>query len=219
VKSLDLFMPWVVPYVTGAPDPLVKQMVLDACIEFCAGTTVVQSVSTYSLEAGTAEYPIDVPTQQRLSRIIAVYVGTEQLRSVPVEEVRHGGAIRSAVDTDVSSDVGTPRFFYQPDPLSDSVFLWPVPEADSDNTLAIQAAFEPTRSSTSVADALYDFYVGDIANGALARLMNIPNWPFSNPQLAAQYKSRFSSAIADTLTFSKVGTVRATSRVQPRAFA
>ena len=218
MKSLDLFVPWVAPYVYGAPEPLIRQMLIDAAIEYCGATHAIQTVTVQSVVAGEPRYDLESPAQQKLSTILGVFYRDRPLLAVPIDNVHHGAAVRAGEDTVVEGRVGTPEGFYQVTPGEDAIYLWPRPDTDDPDALAVRAAFEPARNATSLADRLYDS-VYDIAAGAIARLLSMPGQAFTNAAGAERSWRQFQSALASGRMSSTRGDSRAALRVTPRPFA
>ena len=217
MKSLDLFVPWVEPNAYGAPEPLIKQMLLDAAIDFCGETNIVQTVEVQTVTEGEPRYDLAVPAQQTLVTVLDVFYRERRLRPALAENIESGAALRAGVDTAVESRRGTPELFYQITPSDSAVFLWPLPDQTVADGLGIRASFEPARNATSLDDKLYGS-VQTIAYGALARLLIMPGQPFTNPALAEEYERRFSSAISASRGEARRGNVRASSFVRPRSF-
>lgn len=218
MKSLDLFVPWVAPYVYGAPEPLIRQMLIDSAIEYCSATHAIQTVTVQSVEAGEPRYVIETPSQQKLSTVLSVFYLDQPLLAMPLDGVRSGAATRAGEDTVVEGRVGTPEGFYQVTPGEDAIYLWPRPDTTVDDALAVRAAFEPTRNATALADRLYDA-VYDIAAGAIARLLSMPGQTFTNAAGAERSYRQFQSALGSERMSSARGDSRATLRVTPRPFA
>lgn len=219
MKSIDDFLPWVTPSVIGAPEPMIKQYVLDACIDFCERTTLVQTVETQDVVAGTAEYEVFTPSQQRLVRVVSAFYNDTPLLPISVDEVRRGSAARAAVDALVASTDGAPSYFYQTTPTSEMVYLWPKPSVAADEGLAVRAAFAPLRTARQVEDVLVEKYARVIALGALARLLSVPAQTFANDALSKTYETKYLAECAAAAVTARRGLTRGSLRVQPRAFA
>lgn len=217
MKSLDLFVPWIAPNAYGAPEPLIKQQLLDAAIEFCTETNIVQTVEVQDVLADEPRYDVIAPTQQELSTVMDVFYWDVRLKAAPADHVESGAALRAGVDTVVDSRTGTPEAYYQITPSDTAIYLWPVPDRPAVGALAVRASFEPSRSATSLDDKLYS-YVQTLAYGTLARLLLMPGQPFTNPVLASEYERRFTSAIAAARSAARRGNVRTSSHVRPRSF-
>lgn len=68
--------------------------------------------------------------------------------------------------------------------------------ATAGRSIGVQVALAPSRSSTGIPDDLFDKYVDDIAHGARAKILSIPDTPFFNLKIAALEQSAFESAVA-----------------------
>ena len=212
------FLPYVLPHAYGCPEPVAEMAIRDACIEFCGRSLLIQTVDTQSTTAGVAEYDVPAPAQQSLCQVMRVTLGASELKRTALDDVRHGAAMRAGLDTVVESQSGTPQMYYQTTPTAETVCLWPVPSTTGSNALAIRAAFAPTRTATSVDDALYDDWANEIASGALARLLAMPAQVFTNPKYAQAHEARFAGAIAAASTQARRGRLTGASRVAYRAF-
>lgn len=217
MATLTSFLPYVLPHVTGCPDPLAEQAVRSACIEFCEETLLVQEVSTQSSIASQQDYDIDVPTDMILVRVTGVFYGDTWLDPSSIENIRSGVALRGAVGT-ATQTLATPTVYFQKTPNATTISLYPVPDTALANGLAIRAAFAPSRSATTVPDLLYDFWVEEIAAGAIARLKAIPGQPFSDPATVANYLLQFNEANRAGSIEARVGRVAAASRVRLTRF-
>ena len=109
--------------------------------------------------------------------------------------------------------------YFQKDPALAAITLWPSPPEGIDDGLTIRAAFEPTKTATTLADVLYDYYLHEISAGAIAYLLQLPGQSFSNPMAAQGFSARFTSGLLKTRAMVPFGRVSRVSRVQPRAFA
>lgn len=196
-----------------------EQALRDACIEFCERTEVVQTVDTFDVEAGQAEYDVGSPAQQQLCRVIRVTYGDTVLLPVAVDEVRSGAAMRAGVDTEVTAEAGTPTRYYQRVPGGSEIYLWPVPDVDATAALAVRAAFAPLRSATQVEDVLFNDWMREIVSGALSLLQIVPGQPFTNPTLAEYHRGVFHSGMNRATTQARRGFTRGALGVSHRPFA
>jgi hypothetical protein len=219
VKALDVFYPWVTPYVQSCPDPQIKQAIRDACIDFCTQTSLVQTVESQNVIAGEPQYDISPPVNHSLIRVIEVMLNERPLEAVQIDQVKHGAAMRAGEDTVVAAVVGTPNRYYQVRPTDDTIFLWPVPDLSSTSTLAIRATFTPTRAASQVEDVLFDDWAPEIGYGALARLLMIPGQAWTNPDMGSYFSKQYGKAVASATAFSRKGKVSDHARVQPVRFA
>lgn len=219
MKSLGAFLPWVAPHVPGASDPLIEQAVRDACIEFCDATNIVQRVEVQGVLAGEPQYVVSAPQQQRLVAVLQVAYNSNPLKYAPIDTVEHGAALRAGYDAVVDPARGTPMTYYQTTPGDDAIYLWPVPDTEVSDALAVRASFAPTRTATQVEDELFDDWLTEIVSGALARLMIIPAQPFTNPKLALEHERAFRAGVGAANAEARRGTGRGGLFVKPRPFA
>jgi len=217
-KALTLFLPYVLPAVTGCSEPLALQALNNACVEFCKQTDIVQRISSQNIVAATQDYTVTVPTDMVLARVLgAAWQGTP-LESAPTSEVTDPTALTGATIGDATLVSGTPVAWFQKTPYSTTISLAPVPDEALTNGLTIKASFTPTRAALSVEDVLFDEYVSDIASGALAELMAMPGQSFTSP-LAAGHARRFAAGVSAAGRHAMYGKQPHNLRVRPRPFA
>lgn len=72
-----------------------------------------------------------------------------------------------------------------------------VPVAREVNALTMKLAVQPTRTSTTVDQSIYDRWAEVIAHGALARLYDMPGQPFSDEAKGLLSGQRFRAGIAE----------------------
>ncbi len=219
MKALSVFYPYVLPYVPGCPNPMAKQAIRSACIEFAGRSCVVQNTQSESAIANQPNYDVEEPSGMTLVRVLAVYYGTRRLEARSREMVNNAVAARGENVGSETYATGTPNEWFNRDPAEPVVSLYPVPYAADTSAITIVAAHQPAHTATRVADILFDDYAEDIANGALARLLSMPNQPFSNPALAERHEKKFVDSMRQAAAIARVGLGAASSRVRPRSFA
>lgn len=219
MRPLVDFLPFVLPLVPGCSDPMAEQAVLSACIEFAGKSLIVQHTGTDNAVAGQTEYDVEQPSQQILSKVLAVYHLGRRLHSRSREMVRSGFAARGEAIPGVTTYTGTPSEWLCRNPAEAIVSIYPAPAEAETDALTIVSAYAPTRDATRVADILYTDYAEDIAAGAVAQLLIVPAQPFTNPALRKPYRDRFDAAMYSAANLARVGLGAASSRVQPAFFA
>lgn len=219
MKALSLFLPYVLPHVFDCSDPMAEQAVLSACIEFCKRTNIVQNVSSETTTTGLMDYDVEEPSQQELSKVLAVYFLGERLTARSSEMLAFAPAVRGEnVDT-AEIATGTPREWFVRDPATPVVSVYPAPEEVVSGGISIRAALKPKRTATSVADTLFDDWAEDIAAGAIARLVVIPRMPFTNAVLAPVHRDQFLNACTRAASLARTGAAATASRVKHVPFA
>lgn len=209
---LSAFFPYALPYVIGAPEPLLERVVRDACIDFCERTLIIQESTVANVVAGRSEYEVDLPTMSKLTKVIRVFYDGELLTPSPIEMVTVGDAFTGA------GDASQPKTYFQKTPTSPDITLFPTPDEDLLGGLVIRAAYAPTRTATSVDTALFEDWCGAIGKGAAAMIMDLPGQPYSNPGMAMNLAAAFQAAISSASIQARRGQMVTASRVYPRPF-
>lgn len=218
MKLLSVFTPRIAPYVIGCPEPLIEQKTLDACIDFCARSLIVQLTSNQNAVADLSEYDVEEPSMLQLVRPLAVFFRRQRLTARAKAMVTDAVAAYGEAVAGETIASGTPSEWFVRDLEGPTVSIYPPPELSEDDAVTITAAFQPTLAATRVPDILYDDYAADIAAGALYQLMLMPQQPWSNPPLALQNEKRFNAAISGAAALARTGLGTGSLRVRPRSF-
>ena len=210
MKALSAFFPRILPYLPGGPEPLVAQVLIDAAIEFCDSSLVLrQNLDTFNTVVGRVQYDLDAPSAQHdINRVMGVTLDGKELVAGMSEALRG----------DMPTAPAKPRGFYTD--RTDSVFtLMLSPPPDKVYSVLVNVALSPARTATQLDDDLYNTWINPIVSSAIARAMQIPGQPFSNP---AQAQILLNSAARQTVTSrieGNYGLVRGSMRVRYRPFA
>ena len=210
MKALSAFFPRILPYLPGCPEPLVAQVLIDAAIEFCDSSLVLrQNLDTFNTVVGRVQYDLDAPSAQHdINRVMGVTLDGKELVAGMAEALRG----------DMPTAPAKPRGFYTD--RTDSVFtLMLSPPPDEVYSVLVNVALSPARTATQLDDDLYNTWINPIVSSAIARAMQIPGQPFSNP---AQAQILLNSVARQTVTSrieGNYGLVRGSMRVRYRPFA
>jgi hypothetical protein len=209
MKSLSAFYPRILPFLPGCPEPVVDQVLVDAAIEFADGSLVLrQNLDPFNTTVGGVQYDLDPPTTNHsISRVMGVTLGGRELSPGMAEVVRG----------DLPTANASPRGFYTD--RTDNVFtLMLTPPPDAVQTVIVNVSLRPARGAILLDDDLYNIWVEPVVAGAIARAMQIPDQPFSNPAQAQMLLM----SVAKQTNFSRIegmyGFTRASMRVRPRPF-
>jgi hypothetical protein len=210
MKALSIFYPRILPYLPGCSVPVVSQVLLDSAIDFCDRSLVIrQNLDSFSTAVGVPQYSLDAPSAQHdISRVLGVTLDKMELNPGMAEIVHN----------DLPTDKAKPRAFYTD--RTDSTFtLNLTPPPDAVYPVIVDVALRPKRTATSVDDDLFNIWIDPIISGAMARAMQIPDQPFSNP---AQAQYLLNSAAKQTINSrieGNYGFIRGSMSVRPRPFA
>jgi len=204
-------MPYLIPLVPNCSEPAAVQALRNACIDFTKGSMCLQGqLDPMSVAKDVAEYDIDVPKNTRLTQMISLYYLGSLL---PRKSLSY---IVGATGRDWAALRGPPTMYTQFAP--DTVTLIRCPGESIANALTGTYAYVPTRSSTTCDEVMLERYAEAIARGAASKLMQIPNEPFSNLQMAMMYHRQFTADIANELGAINQGQNRASISVHFRRY-
>lgn len=210
MASFSDFMPDIAPWVGGCPTIMIEQAILNATIEFCRESlwwrvdhdpiTAMPSVSEYDLSAPSG------------SAIIRPVSATFEGDDLPPKDTNW----LDANVTDWQTDEG--NIYYFNVPSHGTVRLVRIPEKLYLNALRVRMALMPSRTATTIDDTIYNHHYETIGHGAKARLMAVPDKPWSNPGEAAYYAGLFEQAVSKARIEAEMGYAGATQSVKWREF-
>lgn len=207
MKPVSLFMPRVLPYVMGCPEPMAIQAVVDYAIAFCEDSLVIrQKLDPVTTSPGTASYELDSPAGQQVARVLQVWVGQELIH-----------VTASDAPAPVNPPTGRPRACYTT--RTDSTLelvLFPPPNAVY--TVTVEAALRPVRDAAALEDDLYNLWVEAIRLGAIGQLMQVPGQAFSDPMRGMDMAARALQLSRKARIEGGLGRVRANHTVRANPF-
>ena len=180
----------VMPYVVGAPAPLVDQALRTTTRAFMrrARCWVVWLDPVRSAGRNGVEYEFEIPEGAEVLGIEKATHGGQPLkvisfRAMPADPARHGDK-QHGIGL-VTSDLQTYRLV-----------------ADSVGRAEVQAqvVLIPSITSTGIPDDLANRFFDALADGARAELMLVPGTGFFNPEMAAYAGGRMEQALAVAMT-------------------
>jgi hypothetical protein len=209
VVSLDRFFPRLLPYLIGCPEPLARQALVDAAIDFCGKTNAVSAaLDPIPVVSGVATYELDPPAQTSISLVQKVWYDDRLMKPVPYEQA---GAIYNAP--------GTPRYYYgEYVDESFSLTLWPTPNRNLPDGLRVRTALMPVRDAAQLHTILFDRYVDAVVHGAIVLLASVPDEPYTDLKLAAASAAKLRAAVTAARGEALRGNVQSSMSVMPRGF-
>lgn len=187
--ALSAFLPWVLPFAAHCAEPVAKRAILDAAIDFCEQTAVIQlTLDPISTVQERVEYELALPNNQELVVLKRAWFKGTELVPVPTAAVGKPEAWRTTVPG-VDPQAGDPQAFYQA--ARNVVGLYPRPQSSEANVLTVRAATKPSRSATQVEDELFHDWAETIAAGALARLLATPGQSYTDMNRALGFRMDF----------------------------
>jgi hypothetical protein len=174
------FGPYVMPHVTGCPEPVLIHHARLATIEWCRKTQCwIEWLDDLATDGLANEIEID-PSSNRLAN---------KVKTVEVDGIEWG-----LVDPDygitLASQESSERFCY----TDDGKILNVYPLQAAGVKVRIRSTLTPTVTAITFDDALID-YLQDIAEGTIASIQRIPGQDFSNKEDSAIHETLFRSRI------------------------
>ncbi len=202
------FLPHLLPWAVGCPDPTAINAVRNAAIEFCTRTKIWQETQdAETIAVGALPFELSGPSGANVVQVLSCKVDGQALDAVTIDYL----------DASVSrweDQSGTPSNFFQPSLLELNFF----PQPTAAISLRLRVAYAPSRSSTTLDRAVFENYAPTITAGALSALLLIPEVPFGNPKLASFHQANFEGGVLAAQQVVSRSFTRSPSRTRPNPF-
>ncbi|WP_017879730.1 phage adaptor protein [Janthinobacterium sp. CG3] len=183
---------------------------MEAAIEFCTYSGAwSETLDFVYMSNGTHSYDLELPKGSRALVISNVWTKSGSLVSKTMHEI-------AGLIPDWQTAQGQPVYYNQQN--WDELRVYPTPNGTDLGTLTVRTSLAPTRAATTLPNFLVDRYLQTIAAGALYRLLIVPAQGWSNPQLAAYFKTEFNAGCAAAKVEIFHDRVAGSARVTPRRF-
>ncbi len=188
-KPYDMFLPEVLPFVENCPEMAALHAIRNAVIDFCRQSLYLnQDLDPFGVTRGANTYELDVPTGYKLSHVIALYYNGARIDPKTQFE------LMNMYTRDWQSIPGKPRYFTQFG--EDAVTFCLNPDATEALCITGRVAYEPLRASNKVDEVIYERYAELIGWGAIARLCNNAEQPYTDQNRALQMARLFKAECA-----------------------
>lgn len=180
----------VLPQLAADPsDPVTEQAIKRAVIEFCRESWIWQFFpDAQNVRSRVAEYDIETPAGADVVTMVDV-----SLNNVPL--VPKSIAWLNANLPGWRTTTATVKHYTQID--TDQVILAPLPAENVTNGLTMTVALQPSQTATSFPKWIANQYIYQIADGAIAKLMLMPNKPWTDLVNGQDHRTRFEQAFND----------------------
>ena len=184
MKAWSQFFPDILAEVPGCPDSMLERALLRASQEFCAGTMAWKVwLSDTVTVLNTVEYDIEFESNSELIRLERATLDGRPLQMATADDLPNDWMTNSA---SIAPCVFT----------NDRKTLALLPPPAANLVLRVEASLKPANNAAGVEDFLFDNYVDTIAMGAMAKLMQKSNVPFSNPAKGMELDRQFTYELA-----------------------
>ena len=176
------FYSWVLPSVSGCPNPTLDLHIRQAAIDFCRRTLCwVRTLDPVEANGMDIRFDLDLPSQTQTVKLMAVAVnGREYLL---VDTQRGLQLVRQGSGAD---------FSFTQDKLTLDVH----PLRGRGDSIVVDMALAPSFNASSIETDVASPHTQEIAQGALATLQMMAGVAWSDPGLAGANKALFNQRVA-----------------------
>ena len=202
MREIEELLPHVIPYAPGCAEPTAIQHLRDAAIRFCERTRCWRHIDKFQTTLSHTQI-LAVPNDAVLYEIEWAKFDDRELEAkIPDVDTWHLQDPAYAF----------PRYITQVNPSCVSI------EPHAEGELQISMFLKPSQDTDELPDFLVTHMARNIADGALATLLLLPNQPFTNPQMAMAFEAKFQASLDRNFDFNLRGQQRARKRTRPNYF-
>lgn len=189
--SYETLVPEIAPYLYGCPDFLIINSIRSSVIELCEKASVYQAeLDPVTTVSKIYEYDLEAPSGTSIQKILWVTHQGKDLE--PITTALLEQRLPKWRET---ANASIPIFFVK----QTSALFWlaPMPSTTSVSSTIMRAVLKPTHTSTACDDDVMNDYRDTIVNGALFRLLRIPNKDWTDVKAADSYGTMFNIAVIE----------------------
>ena len=207
--TFDTLVRDIILYAPHCPEMVALHAAKMTTIDFCRRTQWWKYTSDpVDLTAAEANYDVEVPNGTEPITVVAAWYNDRPLWPM-------GFSTRNRFQfRNLSTHNGSPQAFAHDNPLQ--LTLMPVPKADEAGALVMTVAIQPKRSSTGADRDMMERFFDALVNGSLARVLSIPNQPFTSPDTALLREKLYREEVTKAKIDANKALTAASLRVQPR---
>lgn len=199
MRDIYELAPLVLPFARNCPEPTVVQYLREAAIKFCERSRSWRSDTVY---------PLITPEISIMSSCDAVIIDIESVRWRQDAGDQWGMKLDPVTYDEVAGEYreGNPRYYTQMNAGKLQVSPFTAGE------LRVVMYLKPDRQAMELPDYLIELHPEIIAAGALAKILMLPGYDFTDTNLAMVHLNDFNSACDSHFRDNKRGQQRARSR-------
>jgi hypothetical protein len=193
---------------------LVTAEVLETLRDFCRDTGIwKETLADISVVADTASYSLNLPTGSGDSPELA-WIDSVKYKENGFDDDQYRTLSAFTEDERDRYDSGGWEYHTAPTPESymggpaKNLILYPIPTAASTDGLRVKVGVKPADDSTTAPQWIWDDYMRCIAIGTAGNLMNMPNRPWSNTEMAVFYINQYHARRDEAYSNVKLGYVK-----------
>lgn len=202
MKTIDDFYSSVTQYAPGCPEPTLYFGVRQAASEFCERTRLWRYEDRFTITESECE-ALYAPQDAEIFEIEYV-----DFNGVPLDPKDLAWLNENMRGWRTGELTGLPKYFTQSEP--NTISLAP----RYAGSVGLSLWLKTSQDANTLPDWMVSQYRETIAQGALARILLIPNQSFTNPELAAVFGSSFQAGIDRLSSKGFTGQQRAPMRTR-----
>lgn len=203
--ELDVFLPKILPYVPGCPEPTAFAGIIKAAQEFCERTRLWRDEDQFTVTPTSCNV-VCAPEGADLYEIESAYLDGCKLEPISLAD------LDSLHPRWREYDAGQGRWITQ----IEHGTLIVVPKCQG--ALKLSTFLRPADDADQLPDFIAKLYSKCIADGALAEILMLPGQPFSDPSRAQFFSTRFEAKLSELTNRTIKGQQRAPTRVRAQYF-
>lgn len=205
MTELDVFLPRIMPYAPGCSEPTAFAAIILAAQQLCERTRLWRDEDTFNITPTSCNV-VCVPDGAQLFEIEHALLDGRALEPISI-----GDLDRDMPDWR-TREASAARWITQTAPGSVLV----VPKCSG--KLFLATTLKPAEEADQLPDFIAREHRQTIADGALAEILMTPNQPFTAPDRAQFYATRFENRLGQLSTASIKGQQRAAARTKAHFF-
>lgn len=205
MTELEYFLPKIMPYAPGCPDPAALAAIVKAAQDFCERTRIWRDEDCFQVTPTSCNV-MCAPQDADVFEIEHATLDGQKLEPISLHDLsrimpdwreREEGAGKWISQIERGTVLVVPR---------------------TSGTLRLSTILKPANDAEQLPDFIAKDHLHTIADGALAEILMTPNQPFSAPDRAQFYSMRFENRLQGLSTTSIKGQQRARLRSQAQWF-
>lgn len=210
MTDIEEFLPKILPFAPGCPEPTAFEHLRSAARDFCEETRLWRFDDTFQL--GNDPNIVCAPQGAVIHEIERCDYNGQKLDPQSLDWLDdHYPQWRSDVDTWQAE----PQWFTQVCP--DTVRLVPMPP-DLGGNIKVWLRLKPSEDCEVLPDFMFREYGTLLSWGALASILMLPNQTFSDPNRATFFAGKFDQALGRKSKLQAMGQQRAPIRTKATFF-
>jgi hypothetical protein len=210
MTDLEDFLPKILPFAPGCPEPTAFEHLRNAAGDFCEETRLWRFDDTFAL--GSEPNIVCTPQGAVIHEIERCDYNGIKLEPRSLDWLDDQWPDWRS---DTNATNGDPKWFTQICP--DTIRVVPIP-CELGGSVKVWLRLKPSDDCEQLPDFLFKQHGTMISWGALASILMLPNQTFSNPNMSVYFQGKFDQALGRKSKLQSAGQQRAPVRTKATFF-